>query len=119
MLKQSPNEPVDFYYSRFKRLIKRIDAGATALQDLQKLYYFKKELQAKILSILLTHALADLVALFTLARTHEQGINFTTNTDPSPSTNKVASYDKEIKQLTKQINQISLNYATIASALSA
>ena len=98
ILKQSSNKPVNFYYSRFKRLIKRIDAGATALQDPQKLYYFKKGLRAEILPILLTHAPADLAALLTLARTHEQGMDFATNANPGPSTSKAATYDKEIEQ---------------------
>ena len=46
-------------------------------------------------------------------------MDFATNADPGPSTSKAATYDKEIEQLTKQMNQMSLNYATIASALSA
>ena len=63
LLKQGPIEPVDSYYSRFKRIIKRIDAGTAPLQDAQKLYYFKKGLQAEILPILLTYILADLATL--------------------------------------------------------
>ena len=74
MLKQGPNEPVDSYYSRFKRIIKRIDAGTASLQDAQKLYYFKKGLRAEILPILLTHIPADLATLLGLARTYEQRI---------------------------------------------
>ena len=117
-MKQGLNEPVDSYYSRFKRIIKRIDTGTASFQDAQKLYYFKKRLRAEILPILLTYILADLATLLGLARTYKQGTNFTTNADSSLSTSKATTYDKKIKQLTKQINQILLNYTTIISALS-
>ena len=59
-----------------------------------------------------------MVTLLGLARTYEQGTDFATNADPGPSNSKTVAYEKEIEQLTKQINQISLNYTTIASALS-
>ena len=41
LLKQEPEGPVNAYYSRFKKLVKRVEARA-GLQDAQKLYYFKK-----------------------------------------------------------------------------
>ena len=83
------------------------------------MYYFKKRLRPEILPILLTHAPADLATFLGLARTHEQGTDFATNANPGPSNSKSVTYEKEIEQLTKQMNQISLNYATVASALSA
>src|SRR5260364_116821 len=117
-LKQGPEEPVEAYNNRFKRLIKRVEARA-ALQDAQKLYYFKKRLRPATLPILLTHNPANLNDLFNLAKTYEQGADFATNADPSVNNPNIAACEKEIEQLTKQMNQMSLKYASIASALSA
>ena len=118
-LKQGPEESVDSYYARFKRLVKRVNTQAAQLSDPQKLFYFKKGLRPAILPILLTHDPNDLAALLELARTYEQGTDFATNANPGPSNPNAAAYEKEIEQLTQQMNQMSLNYATIASALSA
>ena len=96
MLKQGPDKSVDSFYSRFKRLIKRIDAS-TPLQNAQKLYYFKKGLRPEILPILLTHAPADLATLLGLARTHEQGTDFATNANTGPGNSKSITYEKEIE----------------------
>ena len=117
-LKQGPEEPVDTYYSRFKKLVKRVEARAV-LQDEQKLYYFRKGLCPTTLPILLTDNPNALARLLELARTYEQGTDFATNADPDPSNPNAAAYEKEIEELTKQMNQMSLNYASIASALSA
>ena len=89
------------------------------LQNAQKLYYFKKGLHPAILPIFLTHNPNNLARLLELARTYKQGTYFATNADSGPSNPNAATYEKEIKELTKQMNQMSLNYASIASALSA
>src|SRR5260364_127714 len=117
-LKQGPEEPIDSYYSRFKRLTTRV-ATRAQLQDAQKLYYFKKGLRPATLPILLTHNPNTLNDLLELARTYEQGADFATNADPGVDNPNIVAYEKEIEHLTKQMNQMSLNYASIASALSA
>ena len=84
-------------------MVKRVEARA-ALQDAQKLYYFKKGLHSATLPILLTHNPNNLARLLELARTYEQGTDFATNADPGPSNPNAAAYEKEIEELTKQMN---------------
>lgn len=86
------------------------------LQDEQILYYFKKGLRPEILPILLLHNPTTLEDMLKFAQVHEQGMDFANDAVPScPTTTR--NYEKEIEQLTKQMQQMSINYATIASAL--
>ncbi|CAG8794290.1 19222_t:CDS:2, partial [Gigaspora margarita] len=84
--------------------------------DEQVLYYFKKGLRPEILSVLMLHNPTSLKDMLKYAQIHEQGMDFANDTMPNQSTTS-KNYKKEIEQLTKQMQQISLNYATIASAL--
>src|SRR5260364_333748 len=88
------------------------------MPDAQKMYYFKKGLRPDLLPFLLMHNPGYLNAILELACTHEQGTDFATDADPVSSKGS-KNYKKEIEQLTKQMQQLSLNYATIASALTA
>src|SRR5260364_235263 len=88
------------------------------MPDAQKLYYFKKGLRPDLLPFLLMHNPQNLNTILELARTHEQGTDFATDADPI-STQGPKNYEKDIEQLTKQMQQLSLNYATIASVLTA
>src|SRR5437868_7392212 len=95
--KQQTDKPVDTYYSKFKRLVKRVNTGG-AIPDAHKQYYFKKVLRTDILLIILIYALADLLGILNLARVYEQGTNFAINTDLIHTT-KTKNLEKDIKFL--------------------
>ena len=53
-LKQLPTEPVETYYSRYKRIVQRVETN-NALSDAQKLYYFNKGLCPETLPVILIY----------------------------------------------------------------
>src|SRR6185437_7541510 len=114
-LKQMPDESIDTYYSRYRRIIQRVETSTNLTND-QKLYHFNKGLSPETLPIILLHAPNNVAAALDRARTFEQGKDFTSKAEPATPSN-IRNLEKDIETLTKQMQQMTLNYATIATAL--
>ncbi|CAG8698427.1 8367_t:CDS:2, partial [Ambispora leptoticha] len=104
-----------FKKHKFKWLVKQVEI-CEKVEDAQQLYYFKRELRPDMLLLVLMHNPTNLKGVRKLVLTHEQGTDFATNAN-LVQVMKSRDLEKDIEFLTKQMQQILLNYATIASAL--
>ena len=64
--RQGPSESVDFYYTDFKKLIKRVNLEDN-MTDLQKLCHFLKELRSEIAPLIVMNVPANVAAALQLA----------------------------------------------------
>ena len=114
--KQIATESVDNYLLRFQRLLRRVNSDpntpviATGLQV--QMYLFG--LSSALTSLMSTANSADLNTAIERARLVEAEYNYTPSKDTTMRGNK---HKTEVNDLYKKIEQLSLNYATLASAL--
>src|SRR5215216_6723872 len=122
VLRQQTDESVDSYVNKFKKLVNRI--GMT--DDVQKKRMFLIGLNPAYTPLVYSQNPIDLDAAVNSARTIEIGYNFTTGRMPK-NLNTTASVtnaipkttfaSNEVDELTKRMEQLSLNYANLTTAL--
>src|SRR5581483_6356928 len=112
--RQLLTESVDDYSLRFKRLLRKVnpDPAAPVIADGLQVRMYLFGLSPALTPLVSTAAPADLNAAIERARLVEAGYNYTPTAKSLTSGN-----DAEVDDLTKRIEQLSLNYATLASAL--
>ena len=81
-MQQLPDEAVDTYYSRYRRIVQCVET-TNVLSDAQKLYYFNKGLLSDTLPIIMMQAPANVDAALGHARTYGQGKDFVSKTEPT------------------------------------
>src|SRR5215213_2424731 len=112
-IRQKAEESVDEYSLRFQRLLRKVNRIVnnilTIPPQLQVRMYLCG-LNALLTPMVSISAPADLSTAIDSARTVETGYNFKTPLGTSDTKD-------EVDELTKKIEQLTLNYATIASAL--
>src|SRR3954453_3588323 len=111
--RQVLTESVDDYSLRFQRLLRKVNPDPNApviAAGLQvRMYLFG--LSQALTPLISTAAPANLEAAIERARIVEAGYNYTPSKDTKYGSNP------EVDDLTKKIEQLSLNYATLTSAL--
>jgi hypothetical protein len=117
------NETVDEYSLRFQRLLRKVNTNQLVPDVLQVRMYIYG-LSPLLTPLVSTDNPADLAAAMERARTVETGYNYIPSKDviiPTPANTSMgiatSSTSQEVDELTKKIEQLSLNYATLASAL--
>jgi hypothetical protein len=122
VLRQQSDESVDSYANKFKKLVNRI--GMT--DNVQKKRMFLMGLNPAYTPLVYSQNPADLDDAVNSARTIEIGYNFATGrvTKSDNSTPSVPSVvpknviaNNEVDELTKRMEQLSLNYANLTTAL--
>ena len=122
VLRQQTDESVDSYANKFKKLVNRI--GMT--DNVQKKRMFLMGLNPAYTPLVYSQNPADLDAAVNSARTIEIGYNFATGRMPknlntttsiTPATSKSTFASNEVDELTKRMEQLSLNYANLTTAL--
>jgi len=106
-IRQVATESVDDYSFRFQRLLRKADPTGLIPAVMQVRMYLNG-LTPLLTPLVSTAAPADLPAAIERARTVETGYNY------APT---VTNNNNEIDELTKKIEQLSLNYANVVSAL--
>ena len=112
--RQLPTESVNDYSLRFKRLLRKVnpDPAAPVIADGLQVRMYLFGLSPALTPLVSTAAPADLNAAIDRARLVEAGYKYTPTAKSLTPGN-----DAEVDDLTKKIEQLSLNYATLASAL--
>jgi TolA-binding protein len=112
-LRQGVNESVDTYTLKFNRLLRKVNNGGN-IPDEMKVRMYLFGLSPLLVPLVSTANPGDLNAAIERARTVETGYNYTS---ARPATKDEPS--DEVSELTKRIEQLSLNYATLASVFAA
>src|SRR3990170_6342330 len=118
-LRQQTDESVDSYANKFKKLVTRV--GLT--DDAQKKRMFLMGLNPAYTPLVYSQNPADLDATVNSARTIEIGYNFTSGKAPKDIstttvfTPKNVITNAEVDELTKKLEQLSINYANLTTAL--
>lgn len=114
--RQMANESVDDYSLRFQRLLRKVNPNANApvvAPGLQvRMYLFG--LSPALTPLVSTAAPVNLNAAIDRARLVEAGYNYAPAKETTLGGYK---HESEVDDLTKKIEQLTLNYATLASAL--
>ena len=114
--RQLATESVDDYSLRFQRLLRKVNpdpANPVIAAGLQvRMYLFG--LSPALIPLVSTANPGDLTATIERARLVEAGFNYAPAKDLAIGEK---AHEAEIDDLTKRIEQLSLNYATLASAL--
>jgi len=109
-LRQRADERVDDFTLKFQRLLRKVNTNNLIPDALQvKMYLYG--LNPLITPMVVTDNPANLAAAIERARLIETGYNYVPT--PAATTTK----DTEVDELTKKIEQLTLNYANLASAL--
>src|SRR5581483_6193302 len=109
-LRQRADERVDDFTLRFQRLLRKVNTNNLIPDALQvKMYLYG--LNPLLTPMVVTDNPANLAAAIERARLIETGYNYV----PTPTT--TTTKDTEVDELTKKIEQLTLNYANLASAL--
>src|SRR3954447_6462071 len=114
-MRQVANESVDNYSLRFQRLLRKVNINGLLPAPLQvRMYLFG--LSPMLTPLVSTANPANLNAAIERARVVETGYDYV------PAKGTTAAFgthkqDNEVDNLTKKIEQLSLNYVTLASAL--
>ena len=112
-IRQRAEESVDEYSLRFQRLLRKVNRTVNNIQTIPpqlQVRMYLCGLNSLITPLVSISDPADLGAAIDHARTVETGYNFKTPLEKSDTKD-------EVDELTKKIEQLTLNYATIASAL--
>ena len=112
-IRQRAEESVDEYSLRFQRLLRKVNRTVNNIQTIPpqlQVRMYLCGLNSLITPLVSISDPADLGAAIDHARTVETGYNFKTPLGKSDTKD-------EVDELTKKIEQLTLNYATIASAL--
>jgi hypothetical protein len=134
MLRQKSDESVDTYANKFKKLAARV--GMTDVQQQKRMFHMR--LNPAYTPLVYSQNSNDLKAAITAARTVEVGYNFAAGTSKpitstvtatiaTPKVNAIAQAmidpapvtTNEVDELTKKIEQLSINYANLTAALMA
>src|SRR5581483_2784958 len=112
--RQMATESVDDYSLRFKRLLRKVnpDANAPVVPAGLQVRMYLFGLSPALTPLVATNNPANLDAAIDRARLVEAGYNYTPAKSLTSGTN-----DLKVDELTKKIEQLSLNYANLASAL--
>ena len=112
--RQLSNESVDDYSLRFQRLLRKVnpDPNAPLIAARMQVRMYLFGLSPVLVPLVSTAAPADLNTAIDRARLVEAGYQYT-----PAAKGLAAGNDTEVDELTKKIEQLSLNYATLASAL--
>ena len=109
-LRQRADERVDDFTLRFQRLLRKVNTNNLIPDALQvKMYLYG--LNPLLTPMVVTDNPANLAAAIERARLIETGYNYV----PTPAATTIK--DTEVDELTKKIEQLTLNYANLASAL--
>src|SRR2546421_10735093 len=109
-LRQRADERVDDFTLRFQRLLRKVNTNNLIPDALQvKMYLYG--LNPLLTPMVVTDNPANLAAAIERARLIETGYNYV----PTPVATTIK--DTEVDELTKKIEQLTLNYANLASAL--
>src|SRR3954470_10883439 len=100
-------ESVDDFSFRFQRLLRKADPNSQIPAVIQVRMYLNG-LAPLLTPLVSTFAPANLAAAIERARTVETGYNYALT---------ITNNNNDIDELTKKIEQLSLNYANVASAL--
>ena len=98
---------VDDFSFRFQRLLRKADSN-NQIPAVMQVRMYLNGLAPLLTPLISTSALANLAATIKRTRTVETGYNY------API---ITNNNNEIDELTKKIEQLSLNYANVASAL--
>src|SRR5437763_17206847 len=112
-IRQRAEESVNEYSLRFQRLLRKVNRTVNNIQTIPpqlQVRMYLCGLNSLITPLVSISDPADLGAAIDHARTVETGYNFKTPLEKSDAKD-------EVDELTKKIEQLTLNYATIASAL--
>src|SRR2546421_2225151 len=112
-IRQRAEESVDEYSLRFQRLLRKVNRTVNNIQTIPpqlQVRMYLCGLNSLITPLVSISDPADLGAAIDHVRTVETGYNFKTPLGKSDTKD-------EVDELTKKIEQLTLNYATIASAL--
>ena len=104
---------MDEYSLRFQRLLRKVNRTVNNIQTIPsqlQVRMYLCGLNSLITPLVSINAPADLNAAIDHARTVETGYNFKTPLEKSDAKD-------EVDELTKKIEQLSLNYTTLVSAL--
>src|SRR3954447_5769302 len=112
-LQQLSTETVDQYALKFRRLLRKVNENNNAL--VPAILQFLYRLVLVLIPLVATANPADLAVAIERARIVETGYNYV----PSKETTNFRNTTQEVDELTKKIEQLSLNYATLTSALTA
>jgi len=109
-LRQRPDERVDDFTLKFQRLLRKVNTNNLIPDALQvKMYLYG--LNPLLTPMVVTENPITLAAAIKRARLIETGYNYVS----APTTTSVKN--AKVDELTKRIEQLSLNYANLASAL--
>src|SRR5436190_23926818 len=112
-IRQRAEESVDEYSLRFQRLLRKVNRLVNNVETIPpqlQVRMYLCGLNALLTPMVSISTPADLSAAIDSARTVETGYNFKTPLGTSDTKD-------EVDELTKKIEQLTLNYTTIASAL--
>ena len=122
-MRQTSGENVDSYASRFKKLLKRVDRNNNIPIEQQK-RMFLFGLNPAITPMVHMQQANDLNTLVNHARNAETGFNYaqlgpsvTGTAKPVKSTNITPTPESAIEELAKQMQQLTVNYANMYSAM--
>src|SRR4051794_30064341 len=116
-LRQSSTETVDQYALKFQRLLRKVNGNGNLVPAALQVRMFLYGLIPVLTPLVATDNPANLAAAIERARTVETGYNYAPAKAPVPFGNVNTVAGQEVDELTKRIEQLSLNYATLASAL--
>ena len=109
-IRQLANESVDAYSHRFSRLLKRVNTNNLVPDQMQvRMYLFG--LSSALTPMVATENPANLAAAIARARTVETGYNYA----PSGLAAQGTTQNMEVDELTRKIEQLSINLAAIAN----
>ena len=115
-LQQLSTETVDQYALKFRRLLRKVNGNNNALVPaILQVQMFLYGLVSVLIPLVATANPADLAAAIERARIVETGYNYVL----SKETTNFRNTTQEVDELTKKIEQLSLNYTTLTSALTA
>ena len=106
-------ETVDQYSLRFQRLLRKVNGNNDLVPAALQVRMYLYGLVPMLTPLVSIDNPANLAAAMERARTVEIGYNYT----PSKEIVTASTANQEVDELTKKIEQLSLNYATLASAL--
>ncbi|RHZ82490.1 hypothetical protein Glove_109g339 [Diversispora epigaea] len=98
-LKQQPGESVDQYAARFKKIIRK---KALAMQDVDKLYHFKKGLRKGMLPLISMHNPEDIATVIKLAQYYEEAEDLEEGLEPEESEDEIKPKPKTKRKIKKK-----------------
>ena len=119
-LRQTSTETVDQYALKFKRLLKKVSGGANNLVPaVLQVRMFLYGLVPIITPLVSIHNPATLDQAIERARLVETEYNYAPSATTTTFENPTPVSNLEVDELTKRIQELLLNYATLASAMTA